>query len=31
MQSLSPDRTSAENIAFIEDPDGYQIELIERR
>ena len=31
MQSLSPDLTSPENIAFIEDPDGYQIELIERR
>lgn len=25
----SPDRTEAEIIAFIEDPDGYRIELIE--
>lgn len=25
----SPDRTEAEVIAFIEDPDGYRIELIE--
>lgn len=30
MRSPSPDRIAPENIAFIEDPDGYQIELIER-
>lgn len=30
MNMRSPDRTAAERIAFIEDPDGYRIELIER-
>jgi lactoylglutathione lyase len=29
MNAISPDRDRSENIAFIEDPDGYQIELIE--
>jgi lactoylglutathione lyase len=30
MMSLSPDRIAPEHIAFIEDPDGYRIELIEQ-
>ncbi len=29
MASLSPDRTAPEIIAFIEDPDGYRIELVQ--
>jgi lactoylglutathione lyase len=29
MKSVSPDRSEPEIIAFIEDPDGYRIELIE--
>lgn len=29
MSSRSPDRDDVETIAFIEDPDGYRIELIE--
>lgn len=29
MKVSSPDRTDVEVIAFIEDPDGYRIELIE--
>jgi lactoylglutathione lyase len=29
MSTLSPDREMPEIIAFIEDPDGYKIELIE--
>jgi hypothetical protein len=29
MAVSSPDRVEAEVIAFIEDPDGYRIELIE--
>lgn len=29
MTASSPDRTDSEVIAFIEDPDGYRIELIE--
>jgi lactoylglutathione lyase len=29
MRARSPDRDTAEIIAFIEDPDGYRIELIE--
>ncbi len=29
MSNVSPDRSSVEVIAFIEDPDGYRIELIE--
>jgi lactoylglutathione lyase len=31
MNFASPDRTSAEVIAFVEDPDGYRIELIETK
>lgn len=30
MSATSPDRTDVENIAFIEDPDGYRIELIQQ-
>jgi lactoylglutathione lyase len=30
MQSLPPDRSAPEHIAFIEDPDGYRIELIQQ-
>ncbi|MBU0748919.1 MAG: lactoylglutathione lyase [Gammaproteobacteria bacterium] len=30
MQSRSPDRSAPEHIAFIEDPDGYRIELIQQ-
>ena len=30
MSYASPQRACPENIAFIEDPDGYRIELIER-
>lgn len=30
MTLASPERTSLEIIAFIEDPDGYRIELVER-
>lgn len=30
MSYLSPQRSFAEHIAFIEDPDGFRIELIER-
>lgn len=30
MLSLSPDRSVPEHIAFIEDPDGYRIELIQQ-
>jgi len=29
MSHISPERTAAEQIAFIEDPDGYRIELIQ--
>lgn len=29
MASVSPDRDSAEIIAFLEDPDGYRIELVQ--
>lgn len=29
MTATSPDRTDSEVIAFVEDPDGYRIELIE--
>lgn len=29
MSSTSPDRTDVEVIAFVEDPDGYRIELVE--
>jgi lactoylglutathione lyase len=31
MSSVSPDRVDPEVIAFVEDPDGYVLELIERR
>jgi lactoylglutathione lyase len=31
MTAVSPQRQSSEVIAFIEDPDGYRIELIQRR
>lgn len=30
MSARSPDRADAEHIAFIQDPDGYRIELIQR-
>lgn len=30
MSARSPDRAEAEHIAFIQDPDGYRIELIQR-
>lgn len=30
MSAKSPDRADAEHIAFIQDPDGYRIELIQR-
>ncbi|APV50962.1 lactoylglutathione lyase [Betaproteobacteria bacterium GR16-43] len=31
MSAASPDRARPEVIAFIEDPDGYRIELVENR
>ena len=30
MRARSPNRSTPENIAFIEDPDGYRIELIQQ-
>ena len=30
MSASSPDRSEAEHIAFIEDPDGYRIELVQQ-
>lgn len=31
MSASSPDRTDVEHIAFIQDPDGYRIELIQQQ
>jgi lactoylglutathione lyase len=30
MSATSPDRTTAEHIAFLSDPDGYPIELVQK-